>query len=402
MFCSNVLPRWNSILKCAAAILLVTQIFGCAAKPFEPTNLERHKGRSLSVVYLPTNENVHVEVYGEGKRYPYFQVSAANRALVSAATGGVATWASVGLANTINSGPIIVADPYAIAANVVVMPLINMGIELKRRSDARKLAKPFNEILSHNEVLKRLPQAVENELVREFGNTFSDLGVELVDTEAETSGLPGTLAADLVLVTTGVVAFSPRFEVLQLTLLYGLFDREKGFQKPIYRNKIVVQSAVHAGKLGDTTGVLEEAVSKWHAEELQRWEHMLRNHGKSAIKKARRDIRSKAKRRLRSALGEYRLDDDHDEDGMFWLEASGKEFRSVLPMMYEEAAYLLAQDLTGRYPGETSVSAVPPGTNEEMVLVPKLNRGTRVVYRQKGGVLISIEAGNRMIHLTDR
>lgn len=402
MFCSKVLPRCISILKCVAALLLVTQVFGCAAKPFEPTNLERHQGRSLSVIYLPTAEDVHVEVFGEGKRYPYFQVSAANKSLVSAATGGIATWASVGLANGLYSPATLSVDPATTAVNLVVMPLLSMGIELARRSKARKLAKPFNDILLNSDALMPIPQILENDLVREFGDVFPDLAVQLIDSDAETSGLPESLVADLVLVTTGVVAFSPRFEVLQLTLLYGLFDREEGFKKPGYRNSVVVQSAVHAGRLGDTTSVLEEAVSKWHAEELQRWEHMLRNHGKSAIKKARRDIRSKAKRRLRSDLGEYRLDDDHDEDGMFWLEESGKEFRAVLPILYEEATYLLTKDLTGRYSGESDVPAVPPGTNEEMVLVPKLNRGTRVVYRREGGALISIEASNRMIHLNDR
>lgn len=401
MFFSNVLPRCIFILKCAAALLLVTQVFGCAAKPFEPTNLNSYQGRSFSVAYVPTKEKVHVEIYSDGERYSHFQISATNRALVSAAAGGLGTWAGIGLASAMNPSAMIVVDPVTIAANVVVLPLVDMGVELARRSKARRLAKPYNEILARDEVLQSIPKVMEIELVREFGDMFPALEVEPAGADARARDLPGAGETELVLVTSGVLAFSPHFEILQLTLLYGLYDREQGGRKPIYRNKVMVQSAVHAGKLGDTTGALKEFVESWHTEELQQWEHMLRNHGRSALVKARRDLKRKAKAKLTSKLARYSSIDDHDQDGRIWLEDDGREFRDELPILYEEAAYLLAKDLTGRYLGEVDGFVVPPGTDVEMVLVPKLNRGNRVVYRQEGGSLISIRSNDRMVQLSD-
>ena len=365
-------------------------------------DVSQHEGRSLSVVYVPTIKEVYVEIFRDGKRYSEFEVSVGLKALEAMSASGVGAWAGRELAVLRAPSNVLVAiNPIAAAAAILIRPSIEGTIEASKQSTARRRAEPFNDLLPPENGQAYFYSILESALKNELGNIPSRIDTHFAGSDSgpfEKKQEFENLNSDLILLLNSVAAFSPQFDTLQISLLYGVFDRKDGFTNPIYTNAVFVQSKIHAGKLGDDTrDEIDKIVDDWLQARFKVIDRSHRNSGNSVHAMARLDAINKAKRKRSSQ--KYNPIDDHDPEGELWLEDEGAAFRKYLAEGYTEAAYLLANDLVEkRLPDESSLIA-PPGYDRAMHRVPHLDHADRVVYRLQEGPLVSVDSRSRFVPL---
>ena len=375
---------------------------GCSTTLYQLMDVSQHEGRSLSVVYVPTIKEVYVEIFRDGKRYSEFEVSVGLKALEAMSASGVGAWAGRELAVLRAPSNVLVAiNPIAAAAAILIRPSIEGAIEASKQSTARRRAEPFNDLLPPENGQAYFYSILESALKKELGNIPSRIDTYFAGSDSgpfEKKQEFENLNSDLILLLNSVAAFSPQFDTLQISLLYGVFDRKDGFTNPIYTNAVFVQSKIHAGKLGDDTrDEIDKIVDDWLQARFKVIDRSHRNSGNSVHAMARLDAINKAKRKRSSQ--NYNPIDDHDPEGELWLEDEGAAFRKYLAEGYTEAAYLLANDLVEkRLPDESSLIA-PPGYDRAMHRVPHLDHADRVVYRLQEGPLVSVDSRSRFVPL---
>ncbi len=385
---------------------LMVFLWGCtSAKPYQAIDANANLGRTLSVVYSPTQKDVYVEVNSRSRRYADFEVSVvltAASSLTASSLGAFAGyWGAVAAAP---SNAIVVVNPVAMAVAVLAAPIIGTTVEATKQAGARRKAEPFNKLVAARDGDWTFYPALSLVVDRELGKSFQTpvlYTLDHVEENFDEDEFLESLATDRVLVVSAITAFTPRFEVLETALLYGLFDSNQGFKMPVYSNGVVVQSKVHAGKLGaDTRHEINEIVQLWVAKNMALTEQRYKNSGAPTRNAAKRQVQQTGNSRIKRREMQYYTFDDHDKEGELWLEDDGSAFFEALESGYAEAARLMAADLQGSWETQTAETVTPPGYQRDLYRVKNLDLGDRVVYRLIEGPLVSIDARSRFIPLS--
>jgi len=382
---------------------LLLFFWGCSsAKPFEPFDTRANLGRSLSVVYAPTSKAVYLEVYNGGRRYPDFEVNVALKAATSLTASGLGAYAGYSwVVATAPSNAIVVVNPIAMAAAILAAPIIDTTVEATKQAGARHKADPFNKLLTTRGGDATFYPALKAVVNRDFEKTFQKpelYKLDRVGSDFNEDEFLKSLETDRVLVVNAIAAFTPRFEVLEIALLYGLYDRTQGFKKPVYSNGIIVQSKVHAGKLAaDTRHEVEDMMQGWLDKHVALAALHYKNSGAPTRNAAIRQVRDTAAAKIKQRETQYSAFDKHDKEGKLWLEDNGMVFLEALDSGYAEAARLLAADLLEQQGTQDTNTVTAPGYRRELYRMQHLDQGERTVYRLKEGALVSIDAHSRFI-----
>lgn len=391
----------NPVLRCcrARAFVLgcVVVLAGCISSPYEPLPSERLDGAPLSLVYIPSPEHVYVEIARGSRRYPEFEVHVGKRMLSQLAGSSLGVWMSHQY--TLATAPqyaTSLLDPVNLAI-MVAQPLIDGAIEAHKQRRARKLAEPFNALIGSGEQgQQQLLTAIERRLQDDPG--LDEISVRVLTEQDDEESYLQHLRDDLAIVFSSAAAFTPRFETLEVSIVYGLFDRTTSIDEPVYRNAVIVQSQVHAGRMGDTRDEIGTLLGAWVAAELAEIEA---DPGLSSTERVvtRNRVIRLSERRRRAYTRRYNPFDECDPEGELWLRDEGSAFRSALAEGYAEAARLMVADLRGGH-GEPATDVEAPGYVEKIGRLPSLDQGQRMIYRLEKGPLLSLDAQSRMIPLS--
>lgn len=366
----------------------------CTSKPHQPVGEHRlADGFPVSLIYVPTDHHVYVELFHDGRRYADIEVSVGGKVLSFMASGTLGEWMG-GTLSTVPNAPIF--DPVSTTINVVAVPLIVGSIEAQAQAQAQDKARPFRDLIrSWEEGQGQQVVVLKHQL--DHSDHVSPLRVEVVDDVSTTKSLIGSMPSDLVLVTSGSAAFTPQFEVLEVKLHFALFRQSVSVDEPLYANSVVSQSKVHAGNRDeDTRNELVSAIDDTAAAERR---SLMSNPVLSAWERRPllRNIESRATYRKRRADRAYALYDEHDPYGALWLAEDGTVFRRALAAGYAEAARVALADLAGLSESVDAARVAPPGFDYPMRRQSKLDHDGRHVYQLESGPLISIDAHSRMI-----
>lgn len=384
-------------LALTAALLLA----GCASTSYQPLPEGELSTVPLSVVYVPSPDPVYVEIVRGRQRYPEFEVDIGRQLLANLTASSLSTWAGYQYAvATAPANSVVYLNPVAAAAGVLAVPLIETAIESHKRKNARELAEPFHEALGEEGPGQARLVAELDRALADSDRVAAEHDMTVMTEEAEQEAFLGSLRHDRVLVVSSIAAFTPRFEALEVTLIYGLFDRDVSTTEALYGNGVIVQSAVHGGRLGrDSRHELRDIVDAWADESLEKID---RNPFYSDYERAvaRHDVATGARSRLLRYQKEYWAVDECDPEGAIWLEDDARPFREALRAGYREATRLLMADLAGVAEPGTGDRSRPPGYHRELERLSALDDDGRHVYRSDDGMLISIDAWSRMIPLS--
>ena len=369
----------------------------CSAPAHRANDPARIANRSIALLYLPTERQLYVEIAANKTRRAEFDVNVAGNALAQATGGGLGSWLGVAAAGEPTSRAAFTANPYALVAAVLVAPLVNATIDATRNGRARRLAERFNELLPAAEGHARLAGEIQAAVDGHAELTLPAEQVTLVEYERKDFDDEAYLAgvtADTVLVVSSVATFTPRFEILEVTLRYSLFDPDSSVDESVFANLAVAQSKVHGGARGDDTrDELQVIADEWVAWKLAEMGEM--DAAESARAHAR--LSKRAERMTAGRLKRYKAFDDHDREGDLWFADDGRRFREALAAAHREAARLMVLDLFAPETASGAQTAVPPGYGRELTRVPAMDAADRVVYRLESGAVVSIDAKSRFI-----
>ncbi|MEM7077684.1 MAG: hypothetical protein AAF513_03545 [Pseudomonadota bacterium] len=382
-------------------------LLGCAGNPPGLTEDWNQQNNSVSVIYVPPEQPIYVEIHDGGRRYAEVEIEKGKELLAGFAGGAIGTY--IGTASALMSLGISPShwtsfvEPNSAIATVVLLPLLRFGSIAVREARAKKLAQRFRDLdLSTEYFPDQLKQTVHA-----TGLGFGDIVFRSIEDagfrEAEDFvDYLDPIDTDVVIVLSAIPSFTPKFEVYQQEVFFGVAQRlEEGVFTITYNNQVVVQSQLRSVLAGgdaaeDWTKVQDSQADKRlnRLYKTTNYKHMSDKDRRIAVQSIRRDFARKAKREP----ADYRPLDLRDENGDMWYANDGAALRSAIAETTTEAIRLVLADLRDghRWDVATAVLARPPGFKRKM-FETTFDTDQRRVYRQRSGALVSVVRGSRMI-----
>ena len=382
---------------------------GCASKPHSPIDQGwQQPDETLGIIYVPPPKEIYVEIARGARRYAEFEAKLGQRLLASVASSGLGAWTGYSWAvASAPSGAIVVVNPYAMAAVVLAGPIVEATVEAAKQSSAKRRAKPFQEFLTAENGHQLFAQALEAQMVPKnnlgFGNYDLAIATDERFDNIDEQAYLDQFDADRFLVIGSVAAFTPRFEVLEVSVVYGVLERTEDGFSTIYDNAVVVQSRLRSGLEGaDTRNEIQEIIKTEKQRKLDRLNERIKSRrpAQHEIIISKNKILKDAERKGREWESEYHPFDDRDSQGSRWLADSGIALETELAACYAEAARLIVNDLQLSAEALASSKTTPPGYKVEMLREASFDSDERDVYRLKTGQLVSIDRTSRMVPLS--
>ncbi len=386
---------------------------GCANKTYAPIiDGWSVADEEMSVIYVPPEKTIYLEISKGASRYADFQVSAGANLLSAVAGGAIGTWLGTTgtlVASGLNPGNWLVAVSPVTLAVVLGVPLVNSALEVALQAKARDRTKRF-EVLRDNELdVAFFISTVESVLSDANNLGFGGAVVKSVtDTVLEDVDVDDFVESDsnnTILVVGSKTVFTPRFEVIEITLFYGVVQKnDEGEGQVIYNSGVVVQSKLRSGLDGSDTRNEVSTIREWAKKRLltdlnesqKRYTRM----GARERLVARQRIIDKFKRKQYVVPDEYAMIDDRDIEGNVWYADNGYHFHDQIEASFEEAVRLMIADLAGQASFPSGEIASPPGYDVKLQRESSFDTPTREIYRLENGALVSIDKLSRMIPLS--
>ena len=389
----------RAVMLCGLLILS-----GCATKAYEPIDAEIFAEKSdVGLVYVAPPKEIYVEIVRGPRRYADFEVSVGRELLAAVAGSALGIYAGYAYAvATAPYGTVVVVNPVAVGV-LLASPLVGAGIEANKQRGARERAEPFQQLIETESPSADFFQSLVSRLNSEGSFVQRDIPMMVLDSESDmsTKEILAEIGTSKVIVVSTMAAFTPRFEALEATGIYGVIDATQKRPKALYENGIVVQSTLR-GLLDnpdqqDYVADLLEVQRKERIEAAMNDPLLRDNYSRN---REVRSINAKAKNRLKRVQKGYVPFDDGDREGTTWQAEEGAHFTDQLNKIYQELARLIFEDLDTKGSIDSLDLVEPRGYSRKMYKLPDLSNDARSVYRLETGQLISTPKDGWMVPLS--
>ncbi len=387
-----------------ALLALSLLLIGCSSRPYTPMpDGWRQADQPIGVLYIAPQKEMYLEIPNDDRRYADVEVNVGVKLLAN--VSGASIGVGAGYAIAVATGPadsIVVVNPVG-AAIVLAAAVAGPSIEAAKQMRARGRAKSFNELLDADTGHALLFSALNDQLASGSNLGFAGIKPQLIHGESFNSfsdtEMLELVDTDRTLVYGSIAAFTPRFEVLEVTVVYGILDTTKEEPEVLYANSVLVQSMLREGLDGsDASQDLEHFLGRKMAEELEKMKSS--RDFQDPYSRARQVNKLKWKYGIEKYQQHYFSYDDRDVDGETWLADDARFAKQQLAEVYREAARLMAGDLNGLPESKLTGLAKPPGYDRAMYQLPALATDTRDVYQLTEGPIISKRKNVWMVPLS--
>ncbi len=380
-------------------------LWGCATEPYktiDPGVLSDEP--DIGLVYITPRDEIYVEISRQGRRYADFELSVGTELLASVAGSALGAYAGYTYAAaTAPYGAAVAIDPVT-AGLLLVTPLVGAGVEASKQRTARARAEPFLELvkdaLPSEAFFKTLSASINGE------DSFLPASIPTLiigqEEKMSTREILDAIGTSRVIIVSTMAAFTPRFEAIEVSALYGVLDATTKRPERLYENAVVVQSThrVHLNRVPKP----DDFYTFFHQDrdaKIQALNKVPRMRTAYYRKKAVAEINRDAKKRLLGVQESYTAYDTRDRDGDDWRANNGIHFETQLQHVYAEAARLIYEDLRGATETSDAAKITPLGYSREMFQHADLSNDSNTVYRLESGQLISAPKNGWVIPLSD-